>query len=109
MAIFEEMQQLFPNDKRARKMLGIVLFELTDERNTKEVANYESNKGAKLEDYINTKKRLENINAGYEKARLLLEQALKDFPNDKQLIHTLYKTYKKQSKEEEAAKMKSRL
>jgi tetratricopeptide (TPR) repeat protein len=109
LAIFEEMQQLFPDDKRATKMLGIVLFELTDERNTKEVANYESNKGARLEDYITTKKRLENINAGYEKACLLLEQSLKDYPNDKQLIHTLYMTYKKQFKEEEAAKMKSRL
>lgn len=109
MAVFEEMQQLFPGDKRARKMRGIVLFELTDERNTREVENYESNKNAKLEDYITTKKRLENINAGYEKARLLLEESLKDYPNDKQIIHTLYKTYKKQFKEEEAAKMKSRL
>jgi tetratricopeptide (TPR) repeat protein len=109
MAVFEEMQQLFPGDKRATKMLGIVLFEHTDERNTREVENYESNKSAKLEDYINTKKRLENINEGYEKARILLEESLKDYPNDKQIIHTLYLTYKKQFKEEEAAKMKSRL
>jgi tetratricopeptide (TPR) repeat protein len=108
-AVFEDMLQLYPSDKRAKKMLGIALFEQTDERNEKEVKSYESNKNAKIEDYIIIKKRLENINKGYEKARLLLEESLKDYPEDKQIIHTLYLTYKKQFKEEEAAKMKSRL
>ena len=108
-AQFEQVLQLFPGDKRSKKMLGITLFEKTDELNEKEVKRYEGMKNAKLEDYITTKKRLENINEGYEKARVILEESLEDFPNDKQVINSLYLLYKKQFKEDKAAQMKARL
>jgi tetratricopeptide (TPR) repeat protein len=108
-AVFEEMQQLFPDDKKSKKMLGLTCFELTEQLNEKEVKRYESMKKANIEDYITTKKKLEDIKRGYEKARVLLEGSLADFPDDKWVINSLYGIYKKQSKEDQAAQMKSKL
>ena len=107
--VFEEMQQLFPGDKRAKKMLGIALFELTNELNEKEVKRYELMKNAKLEDYIITKRKLEKINMGYEKARVILEESLVDYPKDMLIVRSLYAIYNKQFKEDKATEMKSRL
>lgn len=111
-AIFNNMQELFPGDKRSKKMLGVTMFEKTDDMNEAEVQRYEAAKKAnqaKLEDYIGTKKRLENINAGYEKARVILEESLAEYPNDQLLISSLYKLYKKQNNEAKAEQMKKRM
>jgi len=107
--IFQEMQDQFPGDKRSKKMLGVTMFEKTDALNEAEVKRYESNKNAKLEDYVGTKKRLDNINAGYEKARVILEESLVDYPSDQLVITSLYKLYKKQYKEDKAEQMKKRM
>ena len=107
--VFEDMQKLFPNDKRAKKMLGISLLEETERLNEIEVKSYERKQNAKIEDYIKTKRKLETINAGFEKARLLLEESLENYPKDKQIIHSLFRIYKKQNKEDLAAKMKAKL
>ena len=108
-AVFQAMQEQFPGDKRSKKLLGVSIFEKTDVLNEKEVKNYESNKSARLEDYIGTKKKLEDINAGYEKARVLLEESLAEYPDDQLIISSLYTLYKKQFKEDKAAQMKKRI
>lgn len=108
-AVFESMQEQFPGDKRSKKMLGVTLFEKTDEANEKAVKQYENNKSAKLEDYVNTKNRLDAINQGYEKARVLLEESLAEYPTDQLVISSLYTLYKKQFKEDKAAQMKKRM
>ncbi len=107
--VLEKEQELFPDDKKARKILGLAWFERTDILNDKEVKRYESMKNAKLEDYIGTTKRLDQINTGYEKARGILEESLHDFPGDKLVIGTLYKIYKKQKKDDMAAQMQKLL
>lgn len=108
-AIFESMLELFPDDKKSKKMLGIVYFRQTEVLNEKEVKQYEAKKNASVEDYVATKRNLENINRGYEKARVIMEESLIDYPNDKQIISSLYAIYKKQSKEDKAARMKEML
>ncbi len=108
-AIFETMQEQFPGDKRSKKMLGVTMFEKTDVQNEAEVKRYEENKKAKLEDYIGTKKRLEDINEGYEHARVILEESLTEYPNDQLVITSLYQLYKKQFKEDKAEQMKKRM
>lgn len=108
-AVFDAMQEQFPGDKRSKKMLGITLFEKTDEANERAVKQYENNKGAKLEDYVVTRNKLEVINQGYEKARVLLEESLAEYPTDQMIIASLYTLYKKQFKEDKAAQMKKRM
>ena len=110
--VFQSMQEQFSCDKRSKKMLGVTMFERTDAENEAEVQSYEAAKKAnqaKLEDYIGTKKRLEDINAGYEKARVILEESLAEYPNDQLVITSLYKLYKKQFKEDKAEQMKKRM
>jgi len=110
--VFQSMQEQFPGDKRSKKMLGVTMFEKTDAQNEAEVARYEAAKKAnqaKLEDYIGTKKRLDDINAGYEDARVILEESLAEYPNDQLVITSLYKLYKKQFKEDKAEQMKKRI
>lgn len=105
-AVFEKMQLLFPDDKESGKMLAISYFEQTDDLNEKEVKRYNSLKNAKLEDYIGTRKRLEEIDVRYEKARIMLEQSHKDFPTDQIVINLLYKVYKKQNNTTGMSEMK---
>ena len=107
--VLEKEQQLFPDDKKARKILGLAWFERTDVLNDKEVKRYESMKNAKIEDYIGTTKRLDQINTGYEKAREILEESLTDYPGDKLVIGTLYKVYKKLKNDDKAARMQELL
>lgn len=107
--IFTRLQQQFPNDSKSKKMLGITLFEQADEQNERIVKNYETKQDARIKDYIVTKRKLEEIDQKYDKARLILEESLADFPENKQVINTLYLIYRKQSKEKLAAEMKSRL
>lgn len=99
----------FPDDEKIRKMLGVALFEQTDLLNEQEVKRYESLKNAKIADYIGTRKKLEQINAGYAKARGVLEESLKDFPGDKLVISSLYKIYKKEKNPAKAAEMEKLL
>lgn len=108
-AVFKDMQQLFPGDKRSKRMLGLLYFGQTDALNEKEVSRYESIKNAKLEDYIITKRKLDQINKGYEEARVILEESLSDYPDDQVIIRSLYTIYKKQSKDGKASEMKSML
>lgn len=108
-SVFEQVEQQFPRYKKAIKMLGITLFEQADALNSETVKSYETNKGAKLEDYISTKRKLENIDQIYEKARLKLEESLDNYPNDKQIVNALYVIYKKQKKEDKANQMKNKL
>jgi len=107
--VLEAARQLFPDDKKSKKILGVAYFEQTDLLNEQEVKRYESLKNAKLVDYINTKKKLGHINAGYEEARVILEESLKDFPDDKLVINSLYKIYKKQGNDARAAEMEKLL
>jgi len=108
-AVFKDMQRLFPGDKRSRRMLGLVCFEQTDALNEKEVNRYEQKKNAKLEDYLLTKRKLDQIKEGYEEARVILEESLSDYPDDQAIMSSLYTIYKKQSKGGKASEMKSRL
>jgi tetratricopeptide (TPR) repeat protein len=111
-AVFQSMQEQFPGDKRSKKMLGITLFEKTDAANETEVNRYEAAKKANkanLESYIGTRERLEQINKGYEDARVILEESLEDYPQDQLVITSLYKLYKKQFKEDKAEQMKKRM
>jgi tetratricopeptide (TPR) repeat protein len=107
--LFETIHQQNPSYKKATKMLGITLFEQADALNAAAVENYESNKKANIGDYVKIKRKLENIDTIYEKARVILEEAINDYPNDKQVANSLYQIYKKQSKEDKAAQMKSKL
>lgn len=107
--ILQAAQRHFPDDKKIRKILGVALFEQTDLLNEQEVKRYESLKNAKIADYIDTKKRLERINAGYAGARMVLEESLRDFPGDKLVISSLYKIYKKENNTAKAAEMEGLL
>ncbi len=104
--VFRNAQELFPGEKRTKKLLGVTLFEKTDEENAKVVANYEANKGANIGDYVAVKKRLEQVNAGYEEARVILEESLVNYPNDQMIVTSLYKIYLKQEKNAKAEEMK---
>ncbi|PTN07360.1 tetratricopeptide repeat protein [Mangrovibacterium marinum] len=111
-AVFQAMQEQFPGDKRSKKMLGVTMFEKTDAANEAEVARYEAAKKANkanLESYVGTRERLEQINKGYESARVILEESLQEYPKDQLLIGSLYKLYKKQFKEDKAEQMKKRM
>jgi tetratricopeptide (TPR) repeat protein len=107
--LLEAVQKEFPGDKKSKKILGITYFEQTDSLNTAEIKRYESKTDAGLEDYIGTKKRLDRINAGYEKARIILEESLSDYPDDKSIINVLYQIYKKQKDNNKAAQMEKLL
>lgn len=83
--IFQNMQQQFSGDKRSKKMLGVTMFERTDAINRAEVARYQAAKkahSANLESYIETRERLKEMNKGYESARVILEESLKEYPQD---------------------------
>lgn len=104
-SVLENGIKLYPDDKKLKKLLGIAYFRQTDELNEKVVKQYESKKSSSVEEYVVAKRRLEEIKNGYEKSRVMLEEALVNFPNDKQVIISLYNIYKKQSKEEKATQM----
>ena len=97
MDVLERMQELFPEDRRAKKIYGVAFLEETELRNEAEVKRYNSKKNAKLEDYIGTQKVLDRIEGDYEKAREMLEESLKDFPGDRLVAASLYRVYKKQN------------
>ncbi|PCH70225.1 MAG: hypothetical protein COC06_05435 [Bacteroidales bacterium] len=106
LVIFEQMMQLYPQDKRAKKMQAYTYLKKTETAYNKEVKRYESIKNVTFEDFRETKKRLKNLDGDYEKARLLLEKAYKDYPKDKMLINALYKVYKKQKNTNKMNEMK---
>lgn len=108
-AVFQQAQELFPGEKRTKKMLGVTMFEKTDEANTKIVEDYEKNKNAKIGDYVTVKKQLEKVNTGYEQARVILEESLVDYPTDQMVANSLYKIYLKQNKSAKAEEMKKLL
>ncbi len=107
--VLKSMQESYPDDKRAKKLYAVTYFEKTDAENDAVVKGYEANKGAKLEDYVGTKRRLEEITAHYEKSRVMLEESLADYPTDQMVIASLYKVYKKQGKETQAEAMRKKL
>ncbi len=87
--VFRELNQKFPTYKNGTKMLGITLFEYAEQQNKKIVASYNSKKGQSLDDYLVVKKKLDKIDQVYKEAQTKLNEAQKDFPNDKQITDIL--------------------
>ncbi|MGE4587788.1 MAG: tetratricopeptide repeat protein [Mangrovibacterium sp.] len=109
MDVLKRMEELFPDDKRAKKIYGVAFLGETEMRNEAEVKRYNSKKDAKLKDYIGTKKTLDRISVDYEKARVMLEASLQDFPGDRLVAASLYRAYKKQSNEAGMERMRKML
>ena len=109
MAVFKKMQQSFPNGKKAKRMMAITYVENTIDDNYNEINHYNSLSNKNLENYVDTQKRLKAMDSRYEKARIMLEGSLRDYPNDPLIIRMLYKVYKKQNNTVKMNQMKKLL
>lgn len=99
-AAFRSLREQFPGDRRAGKWLGITIFERADAGTSGEMAP-----GDTVVPLLGP----DEIEAGYEQARVLLEEALVEFPHDQQIIAALYGIYTKQLNANRAAQMKKRM
>ncbi len=107
--VFESILSKEPDNNKVISKMGVMIYKKTESSYKKEVSRYEKLKNPDRVDYHNYRKKIDQLNSGYNKALTYLEKAKANNSNDKLVLNCLMVTYSRLNMKDKANSIKALL